>query len=166
MCSLSPALAAAGSVVSTRCTATLLDSQRGGAIAVQTSAGQSKGMSAYSQVWLRTASARPSVDRYRPSALAAAPFSWLSSSVRFGCSAGTGNVLANSVLFRGVSVRAGTGTAILGNSIYGNQTVGIDLNNDAVTLNDTGDADAGPNNLQNFPVLTLALKLGRYKLGR
>ena len=40
------------------------------------------------------------------------------------------------------------------NSIFNNDALGIDLGtNGAVTTNDTGDPDTGPNNLQNFPVL-------------
>lgn len=39
------------------------------------------------------------------------------------------------------------------NSIYGNGGLGIDLGEDVVTLNDEGDTDTGPNNLQNFPDL-------------
>jgi uncharacterized repeat protein (TIGR01451 family) len=49
---------------------------------------------------------------------------------------------------------AGTGTVLSANSIFANQDIGIDLGNDGVTANDPGDADAGPNNLQNYPVLT------------
>jgi len=42
------------------------------------------------------------------------------------------------------------------NSILHNAQIGIDLGADGVTANDTGDGDAGPNNLQNYPVLALS----------
>jgi parallel beta-helix repeat protein len=48
---------------------------------------------------------------------------------------------------------AGIANAILGNVIVDNGGLGIDLGGDGVTPNDAGDVDAGPNNLQNFPVL-------------
>ncbi len=51
-----------------------------------------------------------------------------------------------------------TGFAIISNSIYGNGGLGIDLSNDnAVASNDKLDADSGPNNLVNFPVLNYAI---------
>nr|MBA3952599.1 hypothetical protein [Rubrobacter sp.] len=52
-----------------------------------------------------------------------------------------------------------TGNSILRNSIFGNGSpggLGIELNNDGVTLNDRKDPDAGPNLLQNFPVIASA----------
>ena len=47
-----------------------------------------------------------------------------------------------------------TGNRVLQNSIYANGGLGIDLA--GTTTNDPGDADAGPNDLQNKPVLSSA----------
>ena len=41
--------------------------------------------------------------------------------------------------------------AMRGNAIYSNADLGIDLNDDGPTLNDSTDTDNGPNNLQNYP---------------
>ena len=46
-----------------------------------------------------------------------------------------------------------TSISVLGNSIFSNGGLGLDLNNDGVTLNDLGDPDTGPNNRQNFPTI-------------
>ncbi len=63
----------------------------------------------------------------------------------------------NTIAFNGedgVAVASGSGNAISRNSIFANGGLGIDLGSDGVTPNDPGDTDSGPNNLQNFPVLT------------
>lgn len=55
---------------------------------------------------------------------------------------------------------AGVNNAVLGNSIYSNAGLGIDLGAfDGVTANDANDIDSGPNNIQNFPVLSQAIGL-------
>lgn len=67
-----------------------------------------------------------------------------------------GNIIAFNGL-AGVAVPSGTQVAIVGNSIYLNSGLGIDLGNTGVLANDTLDTDNGANNLQNYPVLTNAL---------
>ena len=54
-----------------------------------------------------------------------------------------------------------TRNAILSNSIYGNTKLGIDLGDDGVTPEQTGRPHVGsPNDLQNYPVLTVAATQG------
>jgi CSLREA domain-containing protein len=75
------------------------------------------------------------------------------------------STIANNIIAgngaQGVDITSGaTGIAVFGNSIFSNGGLGIDLaggTQDAfgVTANDAGDADTGPNNLQNYPVLDL-----------
>ena len=54
----------------------------------------------------------------------------------------------------------GLNNAILGNAIYANRELAIDLNNDWITLNDTNDSDNGPNDLLNYPVITSVTQNG------
>ncbi|NJN00460.1 MAG: hypothetical protein HC793_02120 [Aquincola sp.] len=75
-----------------------------------------------------------------------------------GVVAGEGNTVAFNTFAGVVVTDAGaSGNSVLGNRIHSNGTLGIDLGNfDGVTANDAGDGDAGPNGLQNFPVLASA----------
>lgn len=56
-----------------------------------------------------------------------------------------------------IVVAGGTGNRIQYNTFPGNGRLAIDLGSDGLTPNDPGDADTGPNNLQNYPVLTTVL---------
>ena len=49
-----------------------------------------------------------------------------------------------------------TGNTVWENSMYSNGGLGIDLGDKGVTANDANDRDSGPNNLQNYAVLTSA----------
>ncbi|MEQ1607114.1 MAG: MBG domain-containing protein [Pyrinomonadaceae bacterium] len=81
-----------------------------------------------------------------------------------GIGAGEANLIANNGS-AGVGVAGGGGVrnTIRGNLIFNNMGLGIDLNADGVTSNDPNDTDIGPNNLQNFPVLTSAYVSGSTK---
>ena len=74
---------------------------------------------------------------------------------------GTGVGEGNTVAFNdeGIRLESGTGNAILANSIFSNDSLGIDLSDDGATANDGGDGDSGPNDLLNFPVIALATEL-------
>ncbi len=57
----------------------------------------------------------------------------------------------------GIALLGGGTTNLLGgNFVWNNLSLGIDLGVNGITANDSGDGDSGNNNLQNFPVLTLA----------
>jgi hypothetical protein len=81
-----------------------------------------------------------------------------------GTAPGESNVIAYSTKYAGISLdtinSAGgvaSGDVFRGNSIHDNAGLGIDLGQDGVTLNDSHPGDtSGPNNWQNFPVLTAA----------
>ncbi len=83
-----------------------------------------------------------------------------------GVPAGAGNEVAYNGR-TGIAVYPGsTADSIRGNQVHDNGELGIDLSltvassgahADGVTPNDANDADTGPNNLQNFPVLSGAL---------
>lgn len=76
-----------------------------------------------------------------------------------GVGAGMDNVIAFGQIGVAMYDPETTNDSIRGNLIFGNSRLGIDLNGDGVTPNHIGFA-AGPNNLQNFPLITNAFGSG------
>lgn len=67
---------------------------------------------------------------------------------------------ANAIAYngpRGIFIEGSTSNnnRIERNSIWGHSLIGIDLGSDGATANDAGDADSGPNALQNYPDIEL-----------
>ncbi|MCI0618095.1 FG-GAP-like repeat-containing protein [bacterium] len=84
--------------------------------------------------------------------------------IYFGNPAGTfanNNLIeSNTIAFNsgdGIYGQVGTGNQLTSNIIFSNTGLGIDLGTDGVAANDSGDADNGANNLQNYPVLNSAV---------
>ncbi|MGQ0431637.1 MAG: prealbumin-like fold domain-containing protein [Microthrixaceae bacterium] len=72
-------------------------------------------------------------------------------------------IRGNTIHYNGTGVQVGSSTSsvvsgvrITQNSIADNARQSIDLGGDGVTANDAGDADSGPNGLQNHPIITAA----------
>jgi parallel beta-helix repeat protein len=76
-----------------------------------------------------------------------------------GTGSSDANTIANNQL-GGVTISSGIGNRVLGNSIFANTGLGIDLGGDGFTANDPTDSDTGANNLQNFPLLGATLLPG------
>jgi hypothetical protein len=77
-----------------------------------------------------------------------------------GVEPGEANVIAFNAGYLGYSLPVGVlvysgsrRVPIRGNSIHDNEQLGISFNTSAPTPNDPGDADGGPNDQQNFPIL-------------
>jgi hypothetical protein len=87
-----------------------------------------------------------------------------------GTAAGAANRIAfngrEGVLVFGSTLYGALANFVRGNQVFSNAYLGLNLrlntetNINFVTPNDAGDADAGPNNLQNFPLLTNATVAG------
>ena len=76
-----------------------------------------------------------------------------------GAAEGAGNEIAWNTIV-GVSIPSPTSRAtIRNNSFHDNGGLGIDLGGNGVTANDADDADTGPSDLQNFPIVSSAQPL-------
>ena len=75
-----------------------------------------------------------------------------------GTAPGAGNTIAFNA-GTGITVYSGTDNTILGNSIFSNTGTDVDLGGEGLTFNHVGPI-VGPNNYQNYPVLSLATSDG------
>jgi len=64
-----------------------------------------------------------------------------------------GNIIRNNTR-NGIVLFNSTQAAIVSNRIFANGLLGIDLSDNGVTSNDSGDGDSGPNDLLNFPTIS------------
>jgi hypothetical protein len=72
---------------------------------------------------------------------------------------GNSPLLGNSIGYKFTAIAVdgvSAGNLLQSNQYTGRTTVPIDLGSNGSTINDTGDVDAGPNNLQNYPIVQLA----------
>ena len=72
---------------------------------------------------------------------------------------GQGENEGNTIAFNGgagvrIDETAGTGNNVDPNVMFANQGLGLDIGSQGATLNDPGDADEGPNRLQNYPEIS------------
>lgn len=82
-----------------------------------------------------------------------------------GGSGAQANLIANNDTGVVLMGTAGVGNSLFGNHYAGNDALGIDLSLqgaqvDGVSANDGDDGDSGPNQLQNFPLLTSVVPVG------
>lgn len=70
-----------------------------------------------------------------------------------------GNTIRNNA-FSGISFYNNSRAAFVGNRIFDNGGLGIELDDDGVTANDPGDADGGSNDLLNYPEAIRAVVTG------
>src|SRR5262249_52280301 len=76
---------------------------------------------------------------------------------------GGNGAAGNTIAFNGrngIVISLGTGKLISRNSVFSNVGLGIDLFPAGVTADDFQDVDSGPNNLQNYPILSSASSSG------
>lgn len=77
----------------------------------------------------------------------------------------SGNLIAHNGINGVVVAPTARRIAMLRNSIFNNNALGIDLGADGVTANDADDADVGANDRQNFPELIIAgTRAGRLRI--
>ena len=75
-----------------------------------------------------------------------------------GTQAGMANIISGNGT--GITVAKGTGNAIFSNSIYANNTIGIDLNSDGASINNGTKNDTLANKEMDYPVISSATLVG------